>query len=192
MSGGHGHDGGSAHGAAHGHGGGHGAGHDAHGASGSHESHGPAEIPAAPDERVISPARGDFEQPWPGKGLLWPLVWTGVAGVLALLWWRTRSWTLALSKAGLERRTSAWRVRIPWSAVERLRRDSNGLLGSSWTIEHEQRTIEGPDGGEPTTKALEDAALRKAGSRLLLDAWTRDPRSAPLGTYLRQHRPDLL
>ena len=85
MSGGHGHDGGSAHGAAHGHGGGHGAGHDAHGASGAHESHGPAEIPAAPDERVISPARGDFEQPWPGKGLLWPLVWTGVAGVLALL-----------------------------------------------------------------------------------------------------------
>ncbi|MCA0331452.1 MAG: hypothetical protein LCI03_16315 [Actinobacteria bacterium] len=124
--------------------------------------------------------------------IFFAIMLAGVAGVLALLWWRTRSWTLALSKAGLERRTSAWRVRIPWSAVERLRRDSNGLLGSSWTIEHEQRTIEGPDGGEPTTKALEDAALRKAGSRLLLDAWTRDPRSAPLGTYLRQHRPDLL
>lgn len=86
MSGGHGHDGGSAHGAdpSHGapgggHGDGRGSGADAHGA------HGPAEIPAAPAERCISPARADFAQPWPGKGLLWPLVWTGVAGVLALL-----------------------------------------------------------------------------------------------------------
>jgi hypothetical protein len=83
-------------------------------------------------------------------------------------------------------------VRIPWSALEGLRRDSNGLLGSSWTIEHRQQRIEGPDGGEPGTAALEEAAQRKAGSRFLLDAWTRDPRSAPLGTYLREHRPDLL
>ncbi len=89
MSGGHGHGGGSSHGAAHGHGAGHaaghGGGHDAHGAAEAHGDHGPAEIPAAPAERWISPARSDFEQPWPGKGLLWPLVWTGVAGVLALL-----------------------------------------------------------------------------------------------------------
>ncbi len=86
MAGGHGHDGGSAHGAAHGHGGGHAA-TDSHGAAshGTGGADGPAEIPAAPAERCISPARADFEQPWPGKGLLWPLVWTAVAGVLALL-----------------------------------------------------------------------------------------------------------
>jgi hypothetical protein len=124
--------------------------------------------------------------------IFFAIMLAGVAGVLVLLWWRTRSWTLALSKAGIERRTAAWRVRIPWDAVEGLRRDSNGLLGSSWTIEHAQQRVEGPDGGEPGTAALEDAALRKAGSRLLLDAWTRDPRSAPLGTYLREHRPDVL
>ncbi len=124
--------------------------------------------------------------------IFFAIMLAGVAGVLALLWWRTRTWTMALSKAGIERRTGTWRVRIPWSAIEGLRRDSNGLLGSSWTIEHTQQRIEGPDGGEPGTAALEEAALRKAGSRLLLDAWTRDPRSAPLGTYLREHRPDLL
>jgi len=82
MSGGHGHTAGSGHDAAHGHGAGHG--HDAAG-SGAHGAHGPAEIPAAPAERFISPARADFEQPWPGKGLLWPLFWTGFAGVLAVL-----------------------------------------------------------------------------------------------------------
>lgn len=82
MGGGHGHTAGSGHDAGTGHDAGHG--HDAAGA-GTHASHGPAEIPAAPAERWISPARADFEQPWPGKGLLWPLVWTGVAGVLALL-----------------------------------------------------------------------------------------------------------
>lgn len=124
--------------------------------------------------------------------IFFAIMLAGVVAVLALLWWRTRTWTMALSKAGIERRTGTWRVRIPWSALEGLRRDSNGLLGSSWTIEHRQQRIEGPDGGEPGTAALEEAAQRKAGSRFLLDAWTRDPRSAPLGTYLREHRPDLL
>jgi len=90
MGGGHGHATGSGHDEGSGHDAGHGSsGHGAaghgHGGGGAHEAHGPAEIPAAPAERCISPARADFEQPWPGKGLLWPLVWTGVAGVLALL-----------------------------------------------------------------------------------------------------------
>lgn len=67
SSGGHGHD---AHGS---HGGGHGGGH------------GSTEIPAAPATRWISPARRDFEQPWAGRLLLWPVVWTVVAFVFGIL-----------------------------------------------------------------------------------------------------------
>ena len=54
-------------------------GHDAHGAPAAAESHGPAEFPPVPDPRSITPAREDFEQPWPGKLLVWPFVWTAVA-----------------------------------------------------------------------------------------------------------------
>lgn len=86
---GHGHDDhghSSAHGhAAHGHDAhGHGAG-DAHAAA----SHGPAEFPPMPNPRVISPAREDFEQPWPGRLLLWPAVWTVVGLCLFVA---ARSW----------------------------------------------------------------------------------------------------
>ena len=79
MGGGHGHDDGHGHG---GHDAGHGAGQDA--------SHGSAEIPPAPATRWISPARSDYEQPWPGSLLLWPAVWLGVA---ALLFTAARTWS---------------------------------------------------------------------------------------------------
>jgi len=76
-------------------------GHGAHGhaAAGAHghaaadaqasASHGPAEFPPVPDPRVISPAREDFEQPWPGRLLLWPAVWA-VVGLLLFV--AARSW----------------------------------------------------------------------------------------------------
>ena len=55
-------------------------GHDDHGhAAASVESHGPAEFPPIPDPRSISPAREDFEAPWPGTLLIWPFLWTAVA-----------------------------------------------------------------------------------------------------------------
>jgi hypothetical protein len=75
MGGGHGHDDG------HGHGG-----HDA--------AHGHAEIPPAPATRFISPAREEYEQPWPGSLLLWPVVWLGVAllFVVAARTW-SHSWS---------------------------------------------------------------------------------------------------
>jgi hypothetical protein len=52
---------------------------DALGAGGHDVAHGHAEIPPAPEVRSISPAREDYEQPWPGNLLLWPFVWLGVA-----------------------------------------------------------------------------------------------------------------
>ena len=69
---GHGHDAHAATQGSHG-------GHDAHGAAPATESHGPAEFPPIPDPRSITPAREDFEQPWPGQLLVWPFVWTAVA-----------------------------------------------------------------------------------------------------------------
>ncbi|MFO0931678.1 MAG: hypothetical protein U1E39_03105 [Planctomycetota bacterium] len=90
MSGGHssgGHDQSQAHGHdAHGsHGGGH-AGHGSHGGGpAAHGAHGSTEIPPAPATRWISPARRDFEQPWAGRLLLWPVVWTVVAFVFGIL-----------------------------------------------------------------------------------------------------------
>lgn len=89
MSGGHssgGHD--QGHGHAHGAHGGHGAhdgGHGAHGGPAAHGAHGSTEIPPAPDSRWISPARRDFEQPWAGRLLLWPVVWTVVAFLFGIL-----------------------------------------------------------------------------------------------------------
>ena len=72
----HGHDAHGSHGGGHGsHGGGHAA----------HAAHGSTEIPPAPDTRWISPARRDFEQPWAGRLLLWPVVWTVVAFVFGIL-----------------------------------------------------------------------------------------------------------
>jgi hypothetical protein len=65
MGGGHGHGDAQGHG---GHGGGPGGGH--------------AEIPPAPISRWISPARADYEQSWPGRLLVWPVVWLGVALLL--------------------------------------------------------------------------------------------------------------
>lgn len=79
MSGGHGHD--DPHGA-HGHGA-PSAGHDT-------GSHGPAEIPPAPVPRMITPARADYQQPWPGPLLLWPAVWLGVA---LLFFMAARTWS---------------------------------------------------------------------------------------------------
>lgn len=53
-----------------------GTGHE--GAPGSAHAHGPAEIPPEPAARSISPAPEEFALPFPGRGLLWPLVWLGV------------------------------------------------------------------------------------------------------------------
>ena len=67
MSGAHGHDG---------------HGHDGHGHGGPDAGdgvHGPAQIPPAPAVRSISPAREEYEMPWPGRLLFWPLFWVGVA-----------------------------------------------------------------------------------------------------------------
>lgn len=84
MSGGHGH---ASEAAGHGSGGHSSGGHSSGGhGSGGHGAgtHGPVEIPAAPATRSITPARGDFEQPWPGSLLWWPVVWTVVGAVFAL------------------------------------------------------------------------------------------------------------
>lgn len=58
----------------------HGGGHAGHGGG-----HGSTEIPPAPASRWISPARRDFEQPWAGGLLLWPVVWTVVAVLFGIL-----------------------------------------------------------------------------------------------------------
>ncbi|MCC7139032.1 MAG: hypothetical protein IT460_11475 [Planctomycetes bacterium] len=81
MSGGHGHGGHDDHGhGGHGHDAHGGHGHDAHGGD-----HGPAEIPPVPETRSISPARSDYAQPWPGRLLLWPVLWLVVAAAFFLL-----------------------------------------------------------------------------------------------------------
>ncbi len=54
-----------------------------------HDDHGPAapaslEMPAEPAVRTISPAGADLPFPLPGAGILWPLVWLGVA---CFFWW---------------------------------------------------------------------------------------------------------
>ena len=55
------------------------AGHaGAHGAEPA-AAHGDAEIPPAPEPRMITPAREDYGRPFPGPGLLWPVVWLVVA-----------------------------------------------------------------------------------------------------------------
>ncbi|MBL9088932.1 MAG: hypothetical protein JNM10_17465 [Planctomycetia bacterium] len=77
----HGHDAHGSHGG--GHDGGHGGGHGAHASHGG--GHGSTEIPPAPESRWISPARRDFEQPWAGGLLLWPVVWTVIAVLFGLL-----------------------------------------------------------------------------------------------------------
>ena len=41
--------------------------------------HGDAEIPPAPEPRMITPAREDYVRPFPGPGLLWPMIWLVVA-----------------------------------------------------------------------------------------------------------------
>ena len=65
-------------------------GHDDHGhAAAGVPLHGPAEFPPVPNPRSISPAREDFDAPWPGKLLVWPFLWT----VVALLFFvAARSW----------------------------------------------------------------------------------------------------
>ena len=49
--------------------------HDA----GPEAAHGDAEIPPAPEPRMITPAREDYVRAFPGPGLLWPMVWLVVA-----------------------------------------------------------------------------------------------------------------
>ena len=45
----------------------------------------PAELPPIPASRSITPAREDFERPWPGALIVWPFVWTGVAVLLLIV-----------------------------------------------------------------------------------------------------------
>ena len=47
-------------------------------------THGPAEVPAEPPVRTISPAATDLPFALPLPGVLWPVVWAGVG---ALLFW---------------------------------------------------------------------------------------------------------
>lgn len=64
----------------------HGSGHDEGSAEllGAPGGDGHAEIPKAPEPRMITPAREDYVRPFPGPGLLWPMVWLFVAiGFLA-------------------------------------------------------------------------------------------------------------
>ncbi len=73
-------------------------GHDDHGQGASKsQSHGPAEFPPIPDPRSISPAREDFESPWPGKLLVWPFLWTAVA---LLFFVAARSWGHPIGEHG--------------------------------------------------------------------------------------------
>ena len=60
----------------HDHGTGHGDGHAA-GSAAPHD--GPHEIPPMPEHPFISPARAEYELPWPGRILLWPPVWAAFA-----------------------------------------------------------------------------------------------------------------
>jgi hypothetical protein len=78
-------------------------GHDDHGGHDAHASHDhpagslgildsihdAAEIPPEPAVRSITPAPEEYAQPWPGAGLLWPLVWTAVCGGFL---WSTTAW----------------------------------------------------------------------------------------------------
>jgi hypothetical protein len=59
---------------------GHDAGHAAQAAAGA--AHGPAEIPGEPPVRTISPAGADLPFTLPMPGVLWPVVWLGVAALL--------------------------------------------------------------------------------------------------------------
>jgi hypothetical protein len=63
--------------------------HDAHGhgvpagdADSADEGHDAHEPPAAPEPRLISPARDDYFRPYPGRAVLWPLLWFGIAALL--------------------------------------------------------------------------------------------------------------
>jgi len=84
MSGGHGHGHDAEH-AGHADHGGHG-----HGAGTATASSGPHEIPPMPAHPFISPARAEYEQPWPGRLLLWPFFWAAFA---VLCFVSTRTWS---------------------------------------------------------------------------------------------------
>jgi hypothetical protein len=72
-------------------------GHDDHGHGNEPAaSHGPATIPPEPVERSISPAREEYEKPYPGPGIAWPFVWLGVA---VLFLWSTSRWHAEVAPA---------------------------------------------------------------------------------------------
>src|SRR5207248_2852438 len=62
--------------------------HDAAGAG--DVAHGSTEIPPAPAVREISPAPGEYREPWPGGLLFWPVAWAAVA---ILFFLAARAWT---------------------------------------------------------------------------------------------------
>jgi hypothetical protein len=62
--------------------------------------HGPVEIPPEPPVRTISPAGADLPFSLPMPGILWPVVWAGVAAVL--LWAADRSKGEVLAHEGGE------------------------------------------------------------------------------------------
>lgn len=66
-----------------------------HGPEGGAAPHGPVEIPAEPPVRTISPAGADLPFPLPIPGVLWPVVWAGVAVVLFWAADRTRGEVLS-------------------------------------------------------------------------------------------------
>lgn len=79
-------------------------GHDDHGhaaqADAGAASHGPVEVPPEPPVRTISPAGADLPFPLPLPGILWPVVWAGVA---VLFFWaagRTKGPVLTHEHAG--------------------------------------------------------------------------------------------
>ena len=72
-----------------------------HGAvpAGDEGAHGPVEFPPVPDPRMITPARSDYAQPFVGRGLLWPVLWLGVALAFHSM---ARRWPAEAHEAGTD------------------------------------------------------------------------------------------
>lgn len=116
-----------------------------------------------------------------------------VVVMLARAWWLTRTTSMKVSRAGVERTNAGRRyaVRIPWEDVHGIQRSRYRFV-HFWALEYApQDLLPRGSSGEVSLRSLKRARRLGMERRFPLQPFMRNPLSSPFAERLFEMRPDL-
>jgi hypothetical protein len=163
-----------------------------------------------PWQADVTTYRGSYFRLLPPWGYVLGVVWLGlvvvrisewfnqlllliVAVMFTRAWWLTRSTSMKVSRAGVERTNAGRRyvVRIPWEDVQGIER-SRFRFGRLWALEYApQDLLPIGSSSEVPPRSLKRARRLGMERRFPLGPFLRDPLSSPFADRLFEMRPDL-